>query len=95
MTPMPDTFWTSPLPPLLLSSTEGSDLYLAMVAVLATATLVALAFRRFGLQVIPAYLIAGALIGPHALGMVSDRAVVEQIAAPGVVLLLFSIRLQL
>ena len=41
-----------------------------LVIVLAASGLAALTMRRLGLAVIPAFLLAGMLLGPHALSLV-------------------------
>ena len=41
-----------------------------LLVILASAAVVAIAMQRIRLAVIPAYLITGAVIGPHALGLV-------------------------
>ena len=52
-------------------------------------------FRRLGLGSILGYLVAGGLIGPHGLRLVSDVEAVGHLAELGVVLLLFLIGLEL
>lgn len=49
---------------------------------------------RLRLPTVTGLLLSGALIGPHALGLVSDVHAIEQIAEVGVVLLLFMIGLE-
>ncbi len=57
---------------------------------------VALAYvcYRLRLPSVAGFLIAGALIGPHALGLVSDVELVEILAEVGVILLLFTIGIE-
>ncbi len=54
---------------------------------------VAVAYICFRLRLVPiaGFLIAGVLIGPNALGLVSDQALVDILAEIGVILLLFTI----
>ncbi|MEM7496804.1 MAG: monovalent cation:proton antiporter-2 (CPA2) family protein [Pseudomonadota bacterium] len=52
-------------------------------------------FKRLGLGSVLGYLAAGALIGPHVLGFVSDADSIRHVAEFGVVLLLFVIGLEL
>lgn len=49
--------------------------------------------RRFGVPVVLSYIVAGVVIGPHALGLIRDAARVEAIAELGVALILFFIGL--
>ena len=51
-------------------------------------------FRYFGLPPILGYLAIGVLIGPHALGLANDSAIVKYLAEFGVVFLMFSIGLE-
>ncbi len=59
----------------------------AMVAVLA--------FRRAGLGATLGYLVAGALLGPHVLGLVGNAEEMAEIAELGIVMLLFVVGLEL
>lgn len=68
---------------------------LDIVLVLAAALSVVLLLHRLRLPVIAGFLIAGALIGPSGLGLVTDTRRIEQLAEIGVVLLLFTIGLEL
>jgi CPA2 family monovalent cation:H+ antiporter-2 len=65
---------------------------LAVIAVLAVAVTVILA--RFRLPTVAGLLLAGALIGPYALGLVRSVHDIEVLAEVGVVLLLFTIGLE-
>lgn len=62
---------------------------------LAAAVLVAPLLRRLKFSLVLGYLAAGAVIGPHALGMVDDVDETRELADIGVVFLLFSIGLEL
>lgn len=66
-------------------------LVLDLLIVLAVASMVALGLRRLRLEPIPAYLVAGILIGPHALGWVSTPDNLEAISQLAIVLLMFGI----
>ena len=59
----------------------------AMVAVLA--------FRRAGLGATLGYLVAGAVLGPHVLGLVGNAQEMAEIAELGIVMLLFVVGLEL
>jgi CPA2 family monovalent cation:H+ antiporter-2 len=65
-----------------------------VVALLGVAAVVAYVSQRLGLVPIVGFLLAGVLIGPHALGLVEDEAVVESAAEIGVLLLLFTIGIE-
>jgi CPA2 family monovalent cation:H+ antiporter-2 len=68
---------------------------LALLATLAGAAVVSTLARRVRVSEIPAYLIAGVLVGPHALGLVRDPADVEQISSLAIVMLMFTLGLSL
>jgi glutathione-regulated potassium-efflux system ancillary protein KefC len=73
---------------------EG-NLLLAIFALLAaTVALVPLA-KWAGLGTVLGYLAAGVLIGPYALGLVSDSELIHQIADFGIIMMLFLIGLEL
>ena len=61
---------------------------------LATAVVVVVLFRRLNMPAILGYLLVGALIGPHALGLVPDTENTRHLAEFGVVFLMFSIGLE-
>jgi len=67
------------------------DILVILVASVAVVPL----FRRFGVSAVAGYLVAGALIGPHSLDLVSDVEGAAVLADFGVVFLLFSIGLEL
>ena len=54
-----------------------------------------LLFRRFGLGATLGYLVAGAVVGPHVLGLVGDAEAMSGIGELGIVLLLFVVGLEL
>lgn len=72
-----------------------SDLLSQAFIYLAAAVLAVPLFKRLGLGSILGYLIAGILIGPYALQLISDPEHVLHFAEFGVVLLLFLIGLEL
>lgn len=75
---------------------DGSQpLGLVLFWLILGAAILSWAFKRFKLEVIPGYLLAGALVGPHALGLVQSEASVEQVSALATVLLMFGIGLHL
>lgn len=62
-----------------------------LVALFAISVLIAYVCYRFRLSPVVGFLIAGALVGPYALGVVKDIELVNQLAEIGVILLLFTI----
>jgi CPA2 family monovalent cation:H+ antiporter-2 len=69
-------------------------LALVLVVVLSAAAVVAVICRRLGVEAIPGYLLAGALVGPNVLGLVRSASAAEPVANLATVLLLFTIGLQ-
>ncbi len=61
--------------------------------VLAIATAVALLFSKLRLSVVPAFLVAGAFMGPSGAGLVTEIRMVETLAEFGVALFLFTVGL--
>jgi len=54
-----------------------------------------LLFRRFGLGATLGYLVAGAVVGPHVLGLIGDAERMSGVGELGIVLLLFIVGLEL
>lgn len=73
---------------------EGNLLVALFALLAATVALVPLA-RWAGLSSVLGYLAAGTLVGPYALGLVSDTDLIHQIADFGIVMMLFLIGLEL
>jgi len=65
-----------------------------LVIVFAVATAVVFAFGRARVPSVVGLLVAGVLVGPYGLSLVSDVAVVEVLAEIGVVVLLFTVGLE-
>jgi CPA2 family monovalent cation:H+ antiporter-2 len=65
-----------------------------VVALFVAGAAIAYVCHRLGLVPIAGFLIAGVVIGPHALGLVRDRALVDAAAEAGVILLLFAIGIE-
>lgn len=78
----------------ILAADPTPRLVLDLLIVLTTAGIVALVMSRAKLSAIPAYIIAGAIIGPDALGIASSDSL-EGLARLATVMLLFGIGLQL
>lgn len=58
------------------------------------AVMVTVVLARFRLPTVAGFLFAGALVGPHGLGIITTVEEIEQLAEIGVVLLLFTIGLE-
>lgn len=87
-----------PATTLILASAEASapqHLGVAMTVLFVAAALLSALCKRFGVEAIPGYLLAGALIGPHALGLIRGEEAVESVSSLAVVLLMFTIGLHL
>src|SRR5437763_1867282 len=65
-----------------------------LAIIFAGSLLVILVFHRLKLPALPGFIVAGVLLGPNALGLVSDVQQVESRAELGVILLLFTIGIQ-
>ena len=65
------------------------------VVILAAAITVVTVLRRIHVPTIAGFIVAGVILGPHALGLVREQHQVEVLAEFGVVLLLFGIGLEL
>ncbi len=66
-----------------------------LVVILTAAVVVVALLCRLHVPSIAGFIVAGTLVGPHALGLVQDLHQVEMLAELGVVLLLFGIGLEL
>src|SRR5881227_166428 len=65
-----------------------------LAIIFAGSFLVILVFHRLKLPALPGFIVAGVLLGPNALGLVSDVHQVESLADVGVILLLFTIGIE-
>ncbi len=65
-----------------------------VVALIVAGAVIAYVSFRFKLVPIVGFLLAGVLIGPNALGLVKDQALVDATAEIGVILLLFTIGIE-
>ncbi|MGE0180434.1 MAG: cation:proton antiporter, partial [Sphingomonas sp.] len=74
---------------------EAASLLAAGVPLFGFALVFVLLFRRFGLGATLGYLVAGALVGPHVLHLVSDPERILTVAELGIILLLFLVGLEL
>lgn len=65
-----------------------------ILSVFFIALAVTVVFRMLRLSVILGYLLVGALVGPHAFGLVPDSEYIKQIAEFGIVFLMFTVGLE-
>ena len=65
-----------------------------VIMLLSAAVLVVVVFRSFKLPPMLGYLLVGVLIGPHALGLITDSRETGNLAEFGVVFLMFTIGLE-
>jgi Kef-type K+ transport system membrane component KefB len=80
---------------LALASAQAPRLIVDLLVILAAAALVAAVFRRARFQTITGFVVAGAIVGPNAWGLVKQPENVDQISALATMLLMFGIGLQL
>jgi monovalent cation:H+ antiporter-2, CPA2 family len=66
-----------------------------LVVIFAVAVAMVLLLRRIGVPSIAGFILAGMIVGPHSLGLVSDPDEVLHLAEIGVALLLFGIGMEL
>jgi CPA2 family monovalent cation:H+ antiporter-2 len=64
------------------------------VAMVVASAVIAYVCHRLRILPIVGFLLAGVVIGPHALGLVEDAALIDQIAEIGIVLLLFTLGIE-
>lgn len=86
---------TVPLLPLLAQTPVSGDLARDLLIVLATAGVTVLVLGWLRVSAIPGYLIAGAIIGPHALGLIASPETVQSISRLSTILLMFIIGLHM
>src|SRR5512136_1479049 len=70
------------------------DLITTLAGGLAAALVLGYVTQRLGLSPIVGYLLAGIVVGPATPGFVANRAIAEQLAGLGIVLLMFGVGLQ-
>lgn len=78
-----------------LAQAVAPSLLIDLLIILATAGIVAIVMQRLRFETVPAYLVAGALIGPNALSIVSSAQSTEAISNLAIILLMFGIGLSL
>jgi Kef-type K+ transport system membrane component KefB len=79
---------------LFFASPESAQIPLAMLAVFATAKILAELFERLGQPGIVGEILAGVLVGPAVLGWVAPNEVLTALADIGVMFLLFRVGLE-
>lgn len=85
-----------PITPVTLAAGAAvNPLMGELVIILITAGLVSLLFQKLKLSAIPAYLVAGALIGPGLFGVIATDEHVASISQLAIVLLMFGIGLHM
>ncbi|HEV2863686.1 MAG TPA: cation:proton antiporter [Pyrinomonadaceae bacterium] len=77
-----------------LAAGAAPTFFTEAAALIVAGALVAYVCQRLRLVPIVGFLLAGVLIGPNALGLVRDRALVDAAAEVGVILLLFAIGIE-
>src|SRR3954453_7114099 len=70
------------------------DLIMTLTGGLAAALVCGYATFRLGLSPIVGYLLAGFLVGPRTPGFIANKALADQFAEVGVILLMFGVGLQ-
>lgn len=75
--------------------THLADLLLGGFVMLGAALLLVLLFRRFGIGAVLGYIVAGIIIGPSGLGLISEGESVLEFSEIGIILLLFLVGLEL
>jgi len=65
-----------------------------LVIILSVSLAIIFLFKRINLPSIPGFLIAGIIIGPYGLGLIKDLSNIKAMAEIGVILLLFTIGLE-
>ena len=80
--------------PHLLGAGAAPPFLVEVVLLIVAGAAIAYLCHRIGLVPIVGFLVTGVLIGPHGLGLVKDRLLVDSMAELGVVLLLFTIGIE-
>ncbi|WP_420455278.1 cation:proton antiporter [Rubrivirga sp.] len=80
--------------PFVLAAGAVPSFLVEVVVIVAAAAVVAYVSQRVGLVPIVGFLLAGVLIGPSGLGLVTDPELIDAAAEIGVLLLLFTIGIE-
>jgi monovalent cation:H+ antiporter-2, CPA2 family len=78
----------------LIAAGAAPDFFVEIALLVIAGAVIGYLSQRLGLVPIVGFLVAGAVIGPHALGLVADREMADAAAEVGVVLLLFTIGIE-
>jgi CPA2 family monovalent cation:H+ antiporter-2 len=70
------------------------DLILTLTGGFIAALILGLITNRIGLSPIVGYLLAGVVVGPHTPGFIANKAIADEFAEVGVILLMFGVGLQ-
>ncbi len=83
--------------PTMISLAEHSldQVLLGLAMLFALCVAVVVVFHRFKVPAVAGFLVAGALMGPHAFGLIDQEDLVKQLAEVGVVVLLFTVGMEL
>ena len=79
---------------LIFAAGAAPAFFTEVAALIFFGALIAFVAFRLGLVPIVGFLLAGVIIGPHALGLVQDQELVDAAAEVGVILLLFTIGIE-
>ena len=79
---------------MVIAASAAPEFLFEVAAIIAAAAVIAYVSFRAGLLPIVGFLLAGVAIGPHALGLVHDPALVNAAAEAGVILLMFTIGIE-
>ncbi|MEM6337226.1 MAG: cation:proton antiporter, partial [Bacteroidota bacterium] len=82
------------IPDLILAAGEAPPFFIQTAWLLMSAAVIGFVCFRFGIVPIVGFLLAGVVIGPNGLGLVTDRELVDASAEVGVILLLFTIGIE-
>ncbi|HEX7150735.1 MAG TPA: cation:proton antiporter [Thermoanaerobaculia bacterium] len=82
------------MPYAALAMTATPPFLNEVVALVVASALIAYVCHRFNVQPIVGFLLAGVILGPHALGAVKNQVLIESVAEIGVVLLLFTLGIE-
>lgn len=83
------------MPFVTLAAQTPSPLTYDLLIVLGVAAAIAIVLQRLRLAIVPAYLIAGAIVGPGALGLVHSPDNLDAIGRLAILLLMFGVGLEL
>ena len=78
----------------ILAAGAAPDFFTEVAALIVAGAVIAYVAFRLGIVPIVGFLLAGVVIGPHALGLVRDQELVDAAAEVGVILLLFTIGIE-